>query len=275
MKKLNEKKELLIDNKIFTTNELKSLIELFVKLSNEILEKSKKMKLTDLIGEGWNELNISEKHIDTSHSGIEFTSADNAKYSIPFEEISEANDILDSKEIIEMVLNFKENVLNSRFLVKIRHSGSESGSSYVMIEGQDNTWVNESIILLQSFFSSCRNQSTFVKKFRILIIGSTILILMLFLLNLVELFIKKMVMFPKIVGSLFTKDIGFYILLLSLVATAPAVFIYKWLLKLFPGIEIQTGEDFLMAEKEKYKKLALIISLIVIPAVISYLLRLL
>jgi hypothetical protein len=84
-----------------------------------------------------------------------------------------------------------------------------------------------------------------------------------------------MVIFPKIVGHQFTKDIIFYIILFSLVATAPAVFIYNWLLRLFPGIEIQTGEDFQQAKKEKRKKLMLIISLILIPTIISYLLRLL
>jgi hypothetical protein len=275
MNKLIEKKELIIDNKIFTKDELKSLIELFVKLSNEILDKSKEMKRRDLIREGWNELNITEKHIDTSHSGIDFTASDNSKHCVALKTVSEANDILDSKEIVEIVLNFNENVFDSKFLIKIRHSGSNSGSSYALAEGQDIVWVNESIKLVEGLLSTCRNQSTFVKKFKILIIGSTILILMLFLLNLVEFFIKKMVIFPKIVGHQFTKDIIFYIILFSLVATAPAVFIYNWLLRLFPGIEIQTGEDFQQAKKEKRKKLMLIISLILIPTIISYLLRLL
>jgi phosphate/sulfate permease len=82
-----------------------------------------------------------------------------------------------------------------------------------------------------------------------------------------------MVMFPKIVDSLFTKDIFFYIVLLALVAAAPAVFIYTWLAKLFPGIEIQTGEDFRRAGKDKRNKFWLIISLTILLTIISFLLR--
>ena len=67
MKNPIEKKEFSIDNKIFTKNDIISLVQLFVKLSNEILDKSKKIKHKELIQEGWLETNISEKYINTSH----------------------------------------------------------------------------------------------------------------------------------------------------------------------------------------------------------------
>lgn len=55
MEIIKEIRELLIDNKIFTKNDILALINLFIKLSNDILEKSKEIKRNDLIHEGCNE----------------------------------------------------------------------------------------------------------------------------------------------------------------------------------------------------------------------------
>jgi hypothetical protein len=61
----------------------------------------------------------------------------------------------------------------------------------------------------------------------------------------------------------------------SLIAAAPAFFIKEQLKRLFPGIEIQTGKNLHQIKKEKHKKLLIIASEILIPAIISFLLRLL
>lgn len=272
---LEEKRELLIDNKIFTKNDITSLIKLFTKLSNEILDKSKEIKRKDLIREGWQEQNIKEQYIDTSQSSLEFTYSDNFIYNGKIEEFVESDAIPANKKIVEIDLYFKENVFNSRFIIKIRHSHPYSTSSYVIVEGEDRTWVTGTIGFIEEFLSTCRNQSSFVKKLRILIIASTDLILMLFLINLIKLFIKTKVIFPKIVGNIFTNELIFFIVLLSLISLTPAIYIYERLKKLYPGIEIQTRKDFNLAEKEKRFKLWVIISLIIIPTIISFLLRLL
>jgi len=272
---LEEKRELLIDNKIFTKNDITSLIKLFTKLSNEILDKSKEIKRKDLIREGWQEQNIKEQYIDTSQSSLEFTYSDNSIYNGKIEEFVESDAIPANKKIVEIDLYFKENVFNSRFIIKIRHSHPYSTSSYVIVEGEDRTWVNGTIGFIEEFLSTCRNQSSFVKKQRILIIASADLILMLFLINLIKLFIKTKVIFPKIVGNIFTNELIFFIVLLSLISVTPAIYIYERLKKLYPGIEIQTRKDFNLAEKEKRFKLWVIISLIIIPTIISFLLHLL
>lgn len=44
MEKAKEKREFPIDNKIFTKENILLLIKLFVKLSNEILDKSKEIR---------------------------------------------------------------------------------------------------------------------------------------------------------------------------------------------------------------------------------------
>jgi hypothetical protein len=270
MKNPIEKKEFSIDNKIFTKNDIISLVQLFVKLSNEILDKSKKIKHKELIQEGWLETNISEKYINTSHSGIEFTSSDKSKYSFSFKEISEAKDVLDTKQIIEVELHFSENVLDSKFVLKLRHSDTFSASSYVLVEGEDRDWVNGTIRLLKNFLVTCRNQSTFVEKNKILIFGSTILLLILFLHNLVVVFIRTKVIFPKIVGSMFSENLIYVIMVLSLISATPAVLIYKWLIKLFPGIEIQTGLNYDHAKKERRNKLFLLVILIIVPTILSF-----
>jgi hypothetical protein len=264
------KREVSIENKIFTKNDIISLVQLFVNLSNEILDKSKEIKHKELIQEGWPETNISEKYINTSHSGIEFTSSDKSKYSFSFKEISEAKDIFDTKQIIEVELYFNENVLDSKFVLKLRHSDTFSGSSYALVEGEDSDWVNGTIKLLKNFLVTCRNQSTFVEKNKILIFGVTILLLILFLHNLIVFFIRTKVIFPKIVGNMFSESIIYVIMVLALISATPAVLIYKWLLKLFPGIEIQTGLNYDHAKKERRNKLLLLAILIIVPTILSF-----
>jgi hypothetical protein len=275
MKNPVEKREVSIDNKIFTKNDIISLVQLFVKLSNDILDKSKEIKHKELIQEGWPEATISEKYINTSHSGIEFTSSDKSKYSFSFNEISEAKDILDTKQIIEIELYFNENVLDSKIVLKLRHSDTFSGSNYALVEGEDSDWVNGTIRLLNNFLVTCRNQSTFVEKYKILIFGVTILLFILFLHNLIVFFIRTKVIFPKIVGNMFSESIIYVIMVLALISATPAVLIYKWLIKLFPGIEIQTGLNYHHAKKERGNKLLLLAILIIVPTILSlFLLRL-
>jgi hypothetical protein len=270
MKNPVEKKEVSIDNKIFTKNDIISLVQLFVKLSNDILDKSKEIKHKELIQEGWPETNISEKYINTSRSGIEFTSSDKSKYSFSFKEISEAKDILDNKQIIEIELYFNENVLDSKIVLKLRHSDAYSGSSYALVEGEDSNWVNGTIRLLKNFLVTCRNQSTFVEKYKILMFGVMILLLIIFLHNLIVFFIRTKVIFPKIVGNMFSENIIYVIMVLALISATPAVLIYKWLLKLFPGIEIQTGLNYDHAKKERRNKLLLLAILIIVPTILSF-----
>jgi hypothetical protein len=272
MKEIKEKRELQIENKIFTKNDLISLIRLFIAQSIVILDKSKGIKRQNLIRDGWQEKNGTEQHLDTSHSGIEFTSADKLKYSFSFNEISEATKILDTEQIVEVELYFRENVLNSKFVIKLRQSGVFSGTSYVLVEGEDSDWINGTIKLSENFLVNCRDQSTFIEKNKILIFGVTILLLIIFLHNIIVFFIRTRVIFPKIVGNMFSESIIYVILVLILISATPTVLIYRWLNRLFPGIEIRTGVNFEKAKKERRNKLLLLAVLIIIPTILSFLL---
>ncbi len=273
MNNLVETKEVWIDNKILTKDDVISLIKLFVNLSNEFLEKVKEIKRKELIQKELSAVTIEEIINGLGNSGIEFTASDNSTYNGSFDQILEEEEILSNKKITEILLVFYENVSSCKFIIKIKHSYSSRG--YILVQGQDRTWVNGTIRLVENFFSNCRNQSTFIKKYVILIIGSTIVILNFFLINLIELFIKTKLIFPKFMDNLFNKDLIFVIIILSLITATPAVYFYGWLKNLFPRIEIQTGKDFQQVEKEKSKKLWIIASKILIPTIISFLLRLL
>jgi len=272
MKELKDKRELLIDNKIFSKSDLLSMIKIFINQSNDILDKSKKIKRQNLIQEGWQEKNNTDQHSDTSHSGIEFTTADKIKYSFSLKEISEATKILDTKQIVEVELYFIENVLNSKFQIKLRHAGAFSGSSYALVEGEDNDWITDTIKLLKNFLLTCKDQSSFIKKNKILIIGVTILFIIVFLHNVIVFFIRTRVIFPKIVGNMFSESIIYVIMVLILVSATPTVLIYRWLNKLFPEIEIQTGVNCDQAKNERRNKLLLLIVFILIPTILSFLL---
>ena len=269
-----EKKELIIKDKIFTKNDLLSLITLFIKLSNDILDRSKEIKRNDLIHEGFNEQNISDRHIDASQSSLEIAYSDNSIYNCTIEEFTETDVFPAGKKIVEVDLYFMENVFNSRLIIKIRHSHPFSTSSYVTVEGEDRTWVSGTIGIIEEFLSTCRNQSLIIKKLKILIIASTDLILMVFLINLIKLFIRTKVIFPKIVGNIFTNELFYFVVLLALISVTPSIFIYQRLKKLYPAVEIQTRKEFDQSEKEKRFKLWVIISLIIIPTILSFMFRL-
>jgi hypothetical protein len=61
--------------------------------------------------------------------------------------------------------------------------------------------------------------------------------------NLVELFIKTNLSFPKMIDNMFSKHLISFVIVSFLIAAAPAFFIKERLKKLFPGIEIQTGKN--------------------------------
>jgi len=69
---------------------------------------------------------------------------------------------------------------------------------------------------------------------------------------------------------MFSESIIYVIMVLALISATPAVLIYKWLLKLFPGIEIQTGLNYDHAKKERRNKLLLLAILIIVPTILSF-----
>jgi len=272
MNSLVEKREAWIDNKILTKDDVISLVRLFVKLSNEILDKAKEIKRKQLIQKGYSDIIIEEIINSLGHSDIEFTASDNSRFTGSFDKILKDDEILSNKKITEILLVFYENVLDIKFVIKIKHSHSSGG--YILVQGQDIIWVNETIGLVEDFFSNCRNQSASVKKYKIIIIASIILLLNFLLINLIELFIKTKVIFPKLMGNIFNKDLISVIIIMSFITATPAVYLYGWLRNLFPGIEIQTRKDVQQAERDKRIKLWIIGSIILIPTIISFLLRL-
>jgi hypothetical protein len=273
MNKKREMRKISIDNKIFTKDDVISLIKLFIKRSNEILKKSKEAKREELIKKEWKQSDFDELDFECSRSSFEFTYSDRSIYRGSLDQNLDEDAIFSNKKIIEIDLIFSEPVSESRFRVRIKHA--DSSSSYASVEGRDSAWVNDTKTIVEDFLSSCRNQSSFVRKYHISIISLTILTLDFFLLNLIELFISFKLVFPKIMHSWFSKDLIYFIIILTLISATPAVYIYGWLNKLFPGIEIQIGKDFQQAEKLKRFKLWLIVSSVIIPTVISFLLRLL
>jgi hypothetical protein len=268
-----EKKELLIDNKIFTKDDIISLINLLVKHSGEILDKSKETRRQDFIQKEWKESSIKEGDVDTSHSRVEFTSSDHLKYTWTFEEKTELTKILDNKIITEINLYFTEQVLTSSILIRIKNS--DISPVYAKVEGQDSNWVNGTVKTLEDFFLHCRSQSAIMKKGGILIVLLTVVILNFFLNNTLGLIAQMMHLFSKYAIESLTSDWRFFVIVLSAITVSPSLLLYKRLRQLWPGIEIQTGKDFRLTEKNKRIKLMTIASLIILPAIISYLLLLL
>jgi hypothetical protein len=274
MNHIIEKKEVSIDNKIFTKDEVLSLLTLFVKQAAAAHDESKEVKRQELIGDGWPESNITEKHLSTCHAGFDLTSSDNIKYSFKFEDIKAAGELLHTMEIIEVEMYFSENMLNSKLLVKLRHSNKKSGSSYFLAESENSEWVKMTCRSLENVLNSCSDQTLFFIKYKTVIIAITTVVLVFFLFNLIDFFIRTKVMFPKIAGSMFRESFVYVILILGLISATPSILIYRWINNMFPGVEIQTGANIQDTNNRRRTKLFLMASLVIVPAILSYLLRL-
>jgi hypothetical protein len=275
MEIIKGKRELLIDNKIITKDDAISLIKIFINCSEVILDKSKDNYRKELIEKGYEESGIRKRDIDRGYSKLEFTDSDHSKYTTRFEEITETTDILSNKKIIEINLFFSEQAFNSRFKINIKHSDSHSAPGYAIVEGDDIEWVNGTIKIVRDFFSSCRSQSTFIKDHKIYIIPATVLILNFFLNNSIGLIALKMHLFQRFAMMSLSKDLMFFTIILSLITLSPAFLIYQSLVKIWPGIEIQSGKNFREVQKEKRNKVLFLTSIIIVPIVISFLLRVL
>jgi len=94
MNSLVEKREVRIDNKILTKDDVISLVRLFGKLSNEILDKAKEIKRKQLIQKEFSADTVEEIVNNLGHSDIEFTASDNSKFTGSFDQISEDDVVL-------------------------------------------------------------------------------------------------------------------------------------------------------------------------------------
>jgi hypothetical protein len=275
METIKEIKEISIDNKIFTKDDILDLIMLFVKQSNAILDKSKEIRSKELIQEGLKESTVKEREKDLSNSKLVFISSDNLIHSFSPEEILKENDILENIAVVEMNFYFFEHVFDSQFVFRIKYtdSDSNSSSSYFSVEGQDKNWVNETTRLVQDFLSGCRSQSRFFSKFQTPVLVITIFLIDFFLYNLIKLFIRTNLSFPRMIDNMFTRHMISFIIVSSLIAATPSVFIKEWLKKIFPRVEIQTGKTIQQVKNEKRKKILMIAAEILILSVVAYLLR--
>jgi len=275
MENIKEIKEISIDNKIFTKDDILNLIMLFVKQSNAIIDKSKELRSNELILEGRKESTVKQRETDLSNSKLVFISSDSSIYSCTPEEILKENDILEKLAVVEMNFYFFEHVFDSQFVFRIKYSGSDSisSSSYFFVEGQDKNWVNETTRLVQDFLSGCRSQSRFFSKFQTPVLVITIFLIDFFLYNLIKLFIRTNLSFPRMIDNMFTRHMISFIIVSSLISATPSVFIKEWLIKIFPRIEIQTGKPIQQIKKEKRKKLLIIVAEILILSIVAFLLR--
>jgi len=273
MMELKEKKELIIENKIINANDLISLINNLHKLSNEILEVANETGDNNLVHNSSEKPLIKDNETNKGHSRLEFTSTDHSKFTGSFEDTGEINIFLETRKIIEINIYFIEPILNSSFLIRIKNS--DSSPVYVKVEGQNKIWVNKAISKIDDFFSGCKNQSGFAKKYGIFVILISILLFNFFLNNSMEIVARRMHIFQKYAMQSLSGDWRFYIILLSLITISPSLLLYKRLREIFPGIEIQTGKNFGEIEKAKRNKVRIVALIILIPALITYLLTIL
>jgi hypothetical protein len=273
MTKVKETRSLKISNKIFTSEDIRSLSLLFKTQINEILDEAKKEKRIELQGKTLDETYIEESVNNMGYIQVELISSDGSKFAGKIEDILEAEDFLNSNKLQEIRFIFVENTSSSMILIDLEHSLSNSG--YVKIEGYNRTWVNGTSKKLDDFFKNCKDQSTFIRKNGSLVIVIIGVLLSVILMNLADFVLYKITSQENYGGELQSvyqwPYIIFFLGITFAIIIIPAVSIHERIEKLWPNIELQTGKDFHKIEKKKRERLKLLIIEILIPTLLSFL----
>lgn len=272
MTNIKESRSLFISNKIFTSDDIRSLSLLFKKQLNEILDKCKETKREEMKSKNFDDNFIEEMIKNVGKIDVELTSSDGSQYAGKIEDIMEAEDFLNSNKLIKIKFYFGEYSTDSMIYITIEHSFSRA--CQLKIEGFDRTWVNGSIKKFDDFFKNCKDQASFIRKYKWAIISTIVVLLSVVLLNLGNFIIYKIISQNNTQAEFFSLYKGENLILSSWAVLSitifPAISIYERIRRLWPTIELQTGKDFHQIEKIKRDKLKLFIIVILIPSLLSF-----
>jgi hypothetical protein len=187
--------------------------------------------------------------------------AHRTKYSCDNLEIFQETDILESKRVTSILMDFTNFDRSERIHICLKHQQSVQ----VIVSGKDERWVNGVMESIESRFSDCRKPEMWPHKWRwpltlLFSFGIGLLII-----NSFEIIVNRRV---ADFSPLFSK-FPFNLYLSLTLGFIPASHIVDKMRRLYPSFELITGPEHTRTEEKKRKSLHKLIWLGFVPLLIS------
>ncbi|RPH29906.1 MAG: hypothetical protein EHM93_16650 [Bacteroidales bacterium] len=263
-----ETRNLKITNKIFKPDDIRKI---FQDIEKEILSLNEvnntKQHSKDNLDES------SNSRYNSSYIHLKVNAIDGSEYESESFEILEKDGILDTKQIYSIYFTFVDRKNDIQIQITLRHTNNDYDNE-VSIKGRNSIWVNGLMKKVEENINILENQSTFAKKYGFLI---CIIILLCFtyivtsLPNLIILLLPKQLISTETITIQMPRMIFYtiYYSFISLSFIFPSIYLTEKIKGLWLSVELQTGKEYYQIEKQRRIKLWTIISLIVIPTILS------
>ncbi|MFN8334462.1 MAG: hypothetical protein U0U09_04990 [Cyclobacteriaceae bacterium] len=280
MSEIIETRTLRISSRIIRSHEIRRL---FTDIENEI---NRLDGITDeeieriLADEKYKKYDVKEKEREKRllkkwiSKRLKVKAIDNSVYEGHSNEILANGGILDSKQVISIDFDFTDSNHNLSIAISLHHSSSDLRNE-VRVQGADSIWVNGIIKKIEIFLDSLEPQSTWARKYSFLltlffgicisIVASEILINIIFFLG------RDFPLDPTSPKLSVRTARGIIFIMMLGLSTYPAMTLTDKIKELWPLVELQTGQDYNQAERQKRRNVWLIFSLVILPTILTIL----
>jgi len=261
---LKQTRNLEIEEKVFRIADLKRLSEIFDK-QKQLAEKS-------------------DHHYQLEYS-ISFE--DKTSFDSDSSSILDESSIIDTKRPLDVRFSFYNYTIGRRIDLRLTHGVSSYGNG-LTVSGKESAWVNDQFMILKERIDAVKPQGSWFSKHPLVLvnlvalgIGSLGMLTINWLVNLMlpetsttlSLSPETLEKLKHVVEHLSSYSAAFYMFgwfwrwLLGYMWGAYEV--SKWFLKAWPSIELDFGAEHLKKEKQVRARLAALISLVVIPVLVT------
>jgi len=231
-----------------------------VKISNVVITSDDIRALATIVDNA-----SKEKINDKSYYSYSFGAKafDDSEYESTSCDVFRKGGVLETKRIQEVNIYFSEHSTNSRMNIRITHGDSRSMSNEITVSGTDSTWVNGVMRQFEDIINNLEKQKTWPKQFYWVIV----IILALGIGRIISFLLFDVIFVHSIRREPATPFIGWIVVFLFIFL--PASLLSDKIVKLWPSIEIRAGKDYAQIEKRKRYRLWILMSLGIIPILIS------
>ena len=185
---------------------------------------------------------------------------DNSSYESQSIEIFSDGGIIDSKIVERISMRFQTFDNSKNIEIQFRHTNAkESKDNYINVSGDNPIWVNGILSQFSEILSLTENQ----KPYKTIIEYSTLPVTIIFNIIYFRIFYPY---FSQINNGWIAL---FFILIIPGVSLYVFDAIEKYLVLLWPNVELQSGPHYLQSTVAKRKKLKWIITAILIPLILG------
>jgi len=239
---IKEAKTIIIDRKIFTKEDLKSISKIFINENQSSTEKGNSITLK------------------FTYNFIDNTSIESISLKA-FEE----HGLLDMKKSSQIDFTFFDHSDDKYMNFNITHGNN--GSNRIIIRGTGETWTRHITTLFNDELEALKPQSNFTKHNNLIAVGLSIIIS--FIIGFYSFKILGKPIITKIFNNTTSSEFTMLMSPIWFIGSVIAWPLMTWLTKLWPSIEFDFGPEHMRLEKKKKNRLWIVFSVFIVPIIIA------